>query len=75
MEDGTAMGDGGGEAPHGGAMVMLRPGSATTNEPGEVTSIELTVPEDRAGTCQIGCFQEAEQHYEDGMRATLIVEA
>ncbi len=60
--------------PQGGVMVMPQPGSATTNEPGEVTFLEFTAPEDRAGTCQIGCFQEAGQHYEDGMRATLIVE-
>jgi len=55
-------------------MVMPQPGSATTNEPGEVTFLEFTALEDRAGTCQIGCFQEAGQHCEDGMRATLIVE-
>ena len=67
------MGDGE-EAPHG-AMVMLQPGTPGTNEPGETTVIEFTVPEDRVGVWEIGCFQEAGQHYEDGMRATLIVEA
>ncbi len=67
--------DMGGEEGHHGAMVMLQPGSLATNEPGEATVIEFTVPEDRVGVWQIGCFQEAGQHFEDGMRATLIVEA
>lgn len=67
--------EGGGEEPHTAAMVMLQPGSVSNNEPGEVTVIEFTVPEDRVGTWQIGCFQEAGQHWEDGMRATLIVDA
>ncbi len=72
-DGGMEMGDGE-EAPHG-AMVMLQPGTPGTNEPGETTVIEFTVPEDRVGVWEIGCFQEAGQHYEDGMRATLIVEA
>ena len=82
-DQGSAMdmggeGDGmrmGGEEGHHGAMVMLQPGSAATSEPGEATVIEFTVPQDRVGVWQIGCFQEAGQHFEDGMRATLIVEA
>ena len=73
-EGGDGM-DMGGEEVHHGAMVMLQPGSPATNEPGETTVIEFTVPEDRVGVWQIGCFQEAGQHFEDGMRATLIVEA
>jgi len=80
-DDGMDMGDdeemvdsGGGEL-HTAAMVMLQPGSVSNNEPGEVTVIEFTVPEDRVGTWSIGCFQEAGQHWEDGMRATLIVDA
>ncbi len=60
---------------HHGAMVMLQPGAPGSSRPGQVSVIEFVVPEDRAGTWQIGCFQEAGQHYEDGMRATLIVDA
>ncbi|VAW08904.1 hypothetical protein MNBD_ACTINO02-1984 [hydrothermal vent metagenome] len=48
--------------------------AASPDHTGRVTILEFTAPEDRAGTCQIGCFQEAGQHYEDGMHATLIVE-
>ena len=82
--DGMEMGDeaphdeggmdmGGEEAPHG-AMVMLQPGTPGTNEPGQTSIIEFVVPEDKVGVWQIGCFQEAGQHFADGMQATLIVE-
>lgn len=84
MEDGDGMGDmemgddqpeegEEGEAGHG-AMVMLDPGRPGAAEPGQTSIIELVIPEDRVGTWQIGCFQQAGQHWADGMRATLIVE-
>ncbi len=58
-----------------GGMVLLEPGPPGSSEAGQVSIMEFTVPEDAVGTWEIGCFQEAGQHYEDGMRATLIVEA
>jgi len=58
-----------------GGMVLLEPGALGTSEAGQMSIMEFTVPEDAVGTWIIGCFQEAGQHYEDGMRATLIVEA
>jgi len=71
MGDGGAMPDEGDE----GGMVLLQPGDPGSNDSGEVSFMEFTVPDDAVGTWEIGCFQEAGQHYEDGMRATLIVEA
>ncbi len=65
---------GGGEEGHHGGMVMLQPGDPSGAEPGQVSIIEFTVPADKVGVWGIGCFQEAGQHYEDGMRGTLIVE-
>ena len=58
-----------------GGMVLLEPGLPGTSGAGQVSIMEFTVPEDATGTWIIGCFQEAGQHYEDGMSATLIVEA
>ncbi|HIE22104.1 MAG TPA: hypothetical protein EYP73_05845 [Acidimicrobiia bacterium] len=60
--------------PHTGAMVMLQPGVPGGNQPGQTTILEFVVPADRVGVWQIGCFQEAGQHWEDGMQAILIVE-
>ena len=73
-EEGMEMGEMA-EEPHGGAMVMLQPRAPGAAEPGETSVIEFTIPEDRVGVWEIGCFQEAGQHFDDGMRATLIVEA
>jgi hypothetical protein len=53
-----------GEAGHGG-MVML--------DTVQTSTVTLTIPEDRVGTWQIGCFQEDGAHWADGMQATLIV--
>ncbi len=58
-----------------GGMVLLEPGAPGSSEAGQVSIMEFTVPDDATGTWIIGCFQEAGQHYEDGMSATLIVEA
>ncbi len=71
------MGDGGSAPDEGdeGGMVLLQPGTPGSSDSGEVSFMEFTVPDDAVGTWEIGCFQEAGQHYEDGMRATLIVEA
>jgi len=57
---------------HPGFMVLLDPLSMTPS--GEVTVLTFTVPEDKVGTWTIGCFQEGGQHFDDGMRGTLIVE-
>jgi hypothetical protein len=57
---------------HPGFMVLLDPLSLTPS--GEVTVLTFTVPEDAVGTWTIGCFQEGGQHFDDGMRGTLIVE-
>ena len=54
------------EAGHGGAMVMLDPGSEVV--------ITMTIPEDKVGTWIFGCFQEEGLHYDSGMRGILIVE-
>ncbi len=81
VEGGTPMNfmgmemDMGGDDEDTGGMVLLQPGMPGSNEAGEVSFMEFTVPDDATGTWVIGCFQEAGQHYEDGMRATLIVEA
>ena len=58
-----------------GGMVLLEPGTPGSSEAGQFSIMEFTIPDDAVGTWEIGCFQEAGQHYEDGMRATLIVEA
>jgi plastocyanin len=64
-----------GHAEDEGGMVLLEPGTPGSSEAGQFSIMEFTVPDDATGTWEIGCFQEAGQHYEDGMRATLIVEA
>lgn len=51
---------------HEGWMVMDNAGS-------EPTVIEFTVPLDRVGEWEMGCFEDDGTHYEDGMRGTLIV--
>lgn len=56
---------------HAGLMVMFDPTMIPANE---VTTITFTVPEDKVGEWELGCFQEQGQHYDDGMRGTLIVE-
>ncbi len=73
MGDGAPMEEG--DDGDTGGMVLLQPGGPGSSESGEVSFMEFTVPDDAVGTWEIGCFQEAGQHYEDGMRATLIVEA
>ncbi|HID54856.1 MAG TPA: hypothetical protein EYP41_22810 [Anaerolineae bacterium] len=57
--------------PHAGIMFMVDPEMV---QHGEVTTITFTVPEDRVGEWELGCFQEQGQHYDDGMRAKFIVE-
>lgn len=64
----------GGDAEDEGGMVLLEPGTPDSSEAGQFSIMEFTIPDDAVGTWEIGCFQEAGQHYEDGMRATLIVE-
>ncbi len=56
---------------HAGIMFMIDPEVVPSNE---VTTITFTVPEDRVGEWELGCFQEQGQHYDDGMRAKFIVE-
>ena len=41
---------------------------------GEETTITFTVPEDKVGRWEFGCFQERGQHYDDGMNGVIIVE-
>ncbi len=56
---------------HAGLMVMIDPRMIPS---GDTTTITFTVPEDKVGEWEIGCFQERGQHYDDGMRAKFIVE-
>ena len=56
---------------HSGVMVMIDPVTIPSDQ---VTTITFTVPEDKVGEWEIGCFQERGQHYDDGMRGTLIVD-
>ncbi|MEW5957032.1 MAG: cupredoxin domain-containing protein [Chloroflexota bacterium] len=51
---------------HGGGMVMLNPTQEST--------IVMTIPADKVGVWEFGCFQEEGLHYDDGMRGVLIVE-
>lgn len=51
---------------HLGWMVMNAAGS-------EQTIIEFTVPADRVGEWEMGCFEDDGTHYDDGMRGTLTV--
>lgn len=57
---------------HAGLMVMIDPSMIP---PSAETIITLTIPEEMVGTWEFGCFQEQGQHYDDGMRGTLIVAA
>lgn len=56
---------------HAGLMVMIDPQMVPA---GEVTTITFTVPEDKVGRWEMGCFQERGQHYDDGMNGVIIVE-
>jgi hypothetical protein len=51
---------------HMGWMVMNAAGS-------DQTIIEFTVPADRVGEWEMGCFEDDGTHYDDGMRGTLVV--
>lgn len=51
---------------HMGWMVMNNVGSGTT-------VIEFTVPADRVGEWEMGCFEDDGAHYDDGMRGTLTI--
>ena len=59
------------EAGHSGVMVMIDP---TIIPASETTVIRMTIPADRVGTWEFGCFQERGQHFDDGMHGTFIVE-
>lgn len=52
---------------HMGFMVMNNVGSGET-------IIEFTVPEDRVGEWEMGCFEDDGSHYDDGMKGKLVVE-
>lgn len=54
------------EEEHAGFMVALEPGGTAT--------VVFTVPADRAGEWEIGCFEEDGVHYQEGMKGKLIVE-
>lgn len=56
---------------HAGLMVMIDPQMIPA---GEETTITFTVPEDKVGRWEFGCFQERGQHYDDGMDGVIIVE-
>lgn len=56
---------------HEGLMVMIDPQMIAA---GEETTITFTVPEDKVGRWEFGCFQERGQHYDDGMRGIIIVD-
>ncbi len=56
-------------------VVVASPCRFEPDESGEVSFMELIVADDAVGAWVIGCFQQATQHYEGWMRATLIVEA
>ena len=56
---------------HTGLMVMIDPKMIP---PDQATVLTFTVPADKVGRWELGCFQEQGQHYDDGMRAVLIVE-
>ena len=48
-----------------GFMVQLKPGGKAT--------LRFTVPSNRAGQWEVGCFAEDGQHYTEGMKGTLVV--
>lgn len=51
---------------HAGFMVALEPGGRAT--------VVFTVPADRVGEWEMGCFEENGSHYLSGMKGKLIVE-
>ncbi len=51
---------------HMGWMVMSDAGSGAT-------IIEFTVPADREGEWEMGCFEDDGAHYDDGMKGKLVV--
>lgn len=66
MHDMEGMGEEEGMAIHMGWMLESPMGSG-------MTVIEFTVPEDRVGEWEMGCFEDDGTHYDDGMRGTVIV--
>lgn len=52
--------------------VMLSPVLESPKDSG-MTVIEFTVPEDRVGEWEMGCFEDKGTHYDDGMRGKVIV--
>jgi uncharacterized cupredoxin-like copper-binding protein len=62
--DGMEMGEE--EAMHMGWMLESPMGSG-------MTVIEFTVPEDRVGEWEMGCFEDNGTHYDDGMRGKVII--
>ena len=50
---------------HGGFMIELKAGGTAT--------LTFTVPSDRVGAWEIGCFSEAGDHFVKGMKGTLVV--
>jgi len=56
---------------HAGLMVMIDPQMIPA---GEETTITFTVPENKVGRWEFGCFQERGQHFDDGMDGVIIVE-
>jgi uncharacterized cupredoxin-like copper-binding protein len=67
-EDGGMDMGGEGEMDHMGWMLMSPAGSGKT-------IIEFTVPADKVGEWEMGCFEDEGTHYDDGMRGTLTVVA
>lgn len=70
MGGGMSMGDMGGMAgmemdEDHGFMVQVKPGGKAT--------IRFTVPANRAGEWQMGCFAEDGQHYDEGMKGSFVV--
>lgn len=57
---------------HAGVMIMIDPQMIA---PGEETTVTFTVPAEKAGRWEFGCFQELGQHYDDGMNGLIIVES
>lgn len=51
---------------HAGFMVALEPGGRAT--------LVFTVPADRVGEWEMGCFEENGSHYLSGMKGKLVVE-
>jgi plastocyanin len=49
-------------------------GVTVTVPGGQRVTVEVTIPEDRAGTWQLGCFTGRGCHYQAGLAATLYVE-